>query len=167
MRNQKQQLKSLYNATLNLSLLLEDKGQLLEVLAKHQSIFPLKVKEERLYSLVEFAIDTGDTVPRKHEYNLQNTQPYAAKEEINVQLAKLQIARVIQPSEACGPPQYTASVLAWLKPVACYSQLQYTIQQLYPTAQGTIWFVRNRACAVCTVTIDCQHTANFYFHCIT
>ena len=63
-------MKSLYNATLNLSLPLEDKGQLLEVLAKHHSIFPLKVKEERLYSLVEFAIDTGDTVPKKHVYKL-------------------------------------------------------------------------------------------------
>ena len=85
----KQQLKSLYNATLSLSLPLEDKGQLLEVLAKHHSIFSLKGERSKVEtSLVDLAIDTRDTVPKKH---VTRRIPHAAKEEINSQLAKMQI----------------------------------------------------------------------------
>ena len=42
----------------------EDKGQLLEVLAKHHSIFSLE-GERGETSLVEFAIDTEDAIPKK------------------------------------------------------------------------------------------------------
>ena len=60
----KQQLKYLYNATSNPSLSSEDKGWLLEVLAKHHGIFSLE-SERGETSLVEFAIDTGDAAPKK------------------------------------------------------------------------------------------------------
>ena len=92
----KQQLKSLYNATLNPSLSLEDKGYLLEVLAKHHSIFSLE-DERGETSLVEFAIDTGDVVSKKQA---ARRIPHAAREKINNQLAKMQIEGVIQPSES-------------------------------------------------------------------
>ena len=92
----KQQLKSFYNATLNPSLSPEDKGHLLEVLAKHHGIFYLE-DERGETSLVEFAIDTGDAVPKKQA---AHRILHAAREEINSQLAKMQIDGVIQPSES-------------------------------------------------------------------
>ena len=60
----KQQLKSLYSATLNSSLSPEDTAWLLEVLTKHHGIFSLEGKRGET-SLVEFAIDTGDAAPKK------------------------------------------------------------------------------------------------------
>ena len=57
-------MKSLYNATLNPSLSLEDTGHLLEVLAKHHSTFSLE-GERGETSLVEYAIDTGDAVSQE------------------------------------------------------------------------------------------------------
>ena len=69
---------------------------MLEVLAKHHSIFSLK-GERGETSLVEFAIDTGDAVPKKQA---ARRIPHAAREEINRQLANMQINGVIQPSES-------------------------------------------------------------------
>ena len=53
------------------------------------------MKEERL--LVEFAIDTEGAVPKKQAAHRIS---HAAREEINDQLAKMQIKGVIQPSES-------------------------------------------------------------------
>ena len=69
------------------------------MLAKHHSIFSLEGERGKT-SPVEFAIDTGDAVPKKQA---AQRIPHAAREEINSQLAKMQIKRVIQPSETHGP----------------------------------------------------------------
>ena len=89
-------MKSLYNATLNPSLSLEDKRHLLELLAKHHSILFLE-GERGETSLFEFAIDTGDAFPKNQA---AHRITHAAREEINNQLTKMQIKGMIQPSES-------------------------------------------------------------------
>ena len=66
------------------------------MLTKHHSIFSLE-GERGDTSLVELAIDTGNAVPKKQA---ARKIPHAAREEINSQLAKMQIEGVIQPSES-------------------------------------------------------------------
>ena len=78
-------MELLYKANLNPTLSLKDKKQLLEVLVKHHSVFSLEEGERGETSLVEFAINTGDSAPRKQ---VVRRIPYAARQEITRQLMK-------------------------------------------------------------------------------
>ena len=93
----KQQLKSLYHIKLRPTLLTEDKEQLIKVLAEHHSIFSLEEGERGETSLAEFAINTGDSAPKKQA---ARRIPYAARQEITSQLKKMQPEGVIEPSES-------------------------------------------------------------------
>ena len=93
----KQQLKSLYHIKLRPTLLTEDKEQLIKVLAEHHSIFSLEEGERGETSLAEFAINTGDSAPKKQA---ARRIPYAARQEITSQLKRMQPEGVIESSES-------------------------------------------------------------------
>ena len=78
-------------------MLAEDKEQLIKVLAEHHSMFSLEEGERGETSLAEFAINTGDSTPKKQA---ACRIPYAARQEIASQLEKMQLEGVIQPSES-------------------------------------------------------------------
>ena len=90
----KQQLKSF---KLRPTLLTEDKEQLIKVLAEHHSIFSLEEGERWETSLAEFAINTGDSAPKKQA---ACRIPYAARQEITSLLKRMQPEGVIEPSES-------------------------------------------------------------------
>ena len=91
----KQQLKSLYHNKLQPTLLAKDKEQLIKVLAEHHIIFSLEEGERGETSLAEFAINTGDSTPKKQA---ARRIPYAARQEIASQLKRMQLRRRSDPT---------------------------------------------------------------------
>ena len=82
----KQQLRSLYHTKLHPTLLTEDKEQLIKALAEYHSIFSLEEGERGGTSLAEFAINTGDSAPKKQA---ARRIPYVVRQEIASQLKRM------------------------------------------------------------------------------
>ena len=75
----------------------DESSKLNKVLCAYHDIFSLEEGERGETDLVEFAIDTGDSIPSKQP---ARRVPYAARREIAMQLENMQNAGVIQESQS-------------------------------------------------------------------